>query len=207
MDKEDKILEFQKKLFDTIIPFEKMPPEFKKLMFEGIALRRELTKESDRGCALLAAAHLDYSLENVLKKKLIGSKKHLESIFNFNGPVGTFSGRILLSYSIGLITKMQLDDIQIIRKVRNEFGHSPSIISFEHEKIKSLCMQLKLIGRDNCEKPRSRFISSMFFIMGAFDGMIMKEEKFTEPTEVDVEKTKQGTNKMLELIDTILNEE
>jgi len=105
MKEEDPILISHKKLFEKIMPFEKLPSECKVLVFEGIAFRRELTKESDRGCALLAAAHLDYMLESVLRKKMIGSKNHLDSLFNFNGPVGTFSGRILLAHSIGLLSK------------------------------------------------------------------------------------------------------
>jgi len=206
MKEEDPILISHKKLFEKIMPFEKLPSECKVLVFEGIAFRRELTKESDRGCALLAAAHLDYMLESVLRKKMIGSKNHLDSLFNFNGPVGTFSGRILLAHSIGLLSKMQLYDIQIIRKIRNEFGHSPSIIDFENDKIKSLCSQLKLIGRENCIKARSQFITSVFFILGSLDVLLIKEEKFVICEEVNVERTKDGVTKIMDIIENILKE-
>jgi DNA-binding MltR family transcriptional regulator len=86
-----------------------MDEQFQKLITENLTIimnfRRELTKETDRGCALMAASFLDYELEKLLREKLVGSKNHLDTLFEFNGPLGTFSSRIRLSYSLGLIPK------------------------------------------------------------------------------------------------------
>jgi DNA-binding MltR family transcriptional regulator len=103
-------------------------------ILEWVTFTSELSKESDRGCALLAASHLDFLIEDLLKVKMVGTKKQVQSLFDFNGPMGTFSSRILISFSIGLISKSYVKDLQIIRKVRNEFGHSPSIINFDNER-------------------------------------------------------------------------
>lgn len=55
-----------------------------------IAIRRELTKESDRGCALMAASFLENELMVLLNSKLVGDKKFKEDLFEFNGPLGNF---------------------------------------------------------------------------------------------------------------------
>ena len=104
-NKKDPIAEVQKRLMEILVPFDKMPADVKETSMEFISFRRELTKESDRGCALLAASHLEYMLEKALRKRLCGSKNHLDTLFSFNGPLGTFSGRILIIYSIGLFSK------------------------------------------------------------------------------------------------------
>src|SRR5690606_30701176 len=110
------------KLMEELIPFEKLPSDLKTFAFEYIEFRRELSKESDRGCAMLAASHIDYMLELLLTRIMAGNKSHHEQLFSFNGPFGTFSSKILVCYSLGLISSDALTDIQIIRKIRNEFG-------------------------------------------------------------------------------------
>jgi hypothetical protein len=186
---DDKFIELQKKLMEKLLPLEKLPKEIVNIAYEYTSFRRELTKESDRGCALLAASHLDFLLSETLKAKMIGTPKELKALLDFNGPLGTFSSRILISYSIGLITKFHTKDLQLIRKIRNEFGHSTSIKDFENPKIKQLCDQLKLTIRSN-KTSKSKFISSVSFITGALSGLIIKTDKFATKEEIDVEKFK-----------------
>jgi hypothetical protein len=95
-NEKDSIINFQKKFMEMILPKE-FPENLKNDMNEYIYFRKELTSESDRGCALLAASHLDFLLEKLLSIKLIGTKKQKKQIFDFNGPLGTFSGRIIMA--------------------------------------------------------------------------------------------------------------
>ena len=53
--------------------------------------RNQLDSETDRGCSLMAASYLDYELERLLREKLVGGKKHLDLLFDYSGPLGTFS--------------------------------------------------------------------------------------------------------------------
>jgi DNA-binding MltR family transcriptional regulator len=203
-DKKDPIAEVQKKLIEFLVPFDKMPKDVKETTMEFISFRRELTKESDRGCALLAASHLEYMLEKALRKRLCGSKNHLDTLFNFNGPLGTFSGRILITYSIGLFSKNHLNDIQLIRKVRNEFGHSATVISFDDPKIKKLTDGLKLVANSKANNSRKRFISSVSFISGTLEAIFFMQEKISEQKEVDLETRQKSTDQFLETIGQIL---
>src|SRR5690606_31044209 len=99
--------------------------------------------ESDRGCALMAAAFLESEIENLLKIKLIGTNSFIKELFSFNGPLGTFSSKIKMAYSLGLISKYTMGDLDIIRRIRNSFGHEYKPLSFETKEIKDQVNALK----------------------------------------------------------------
>lgn len=188
--------EFFLGIIDQVISLEKLPAELKSSMLEYMAFRRELTKESDRGCALLAAANLDSMLEDLLRRKLIGSKAHKDSLFGYTGPVGSFSSRILLSYSIGLISEDCLHDIQIIRKIRNDFGHMPTIISFEDDKMKSLCQSLRLNAYAKSVRARQKFVNSVSGISGQLEAAIISCDPFEAAPNLNMEQRKQYFDKV-----------
>jgi DNA-binding MltR family transcriptional regulator len=198
MNNIDKNKALKMKMFEETMPLEILPDEVKASMLEYFTFRMELTSESDRGCALLAGAHLDFMLLSLLQKKMLGDKKHFESLFGFNGPAGTFSSRMLLCYSMGLITKNTLHDIKIIKKIRNEFGHSVSIISFEEQNIKDLCGKLVHNVLDK-ESPRSKFLNSVSGISGQLQSEIHLCKKFEEMKELDLKERKEGFDKIMTL--------
>ncbi len=201
----DPVISINKKLMELTFPFELLPESVKGTAMDFIVFRRELTKESDRGCALLAVAYLDSLLEKVLRKILCGSNNHLDSLFDFNGPLGTFSGKILLTYSLGFFSKHHLDDIQKIRKIRNEFGHSTNIISFDDPKIAELTNGLKLVANSKANTSRKRFIASASFISGTLEALFLTEEKIKESKEVDVEERKNMGDKFVQIIYELLD--
>lgn len=200
---EKNISNFQKKFMEMMMP-EQFPEELKKHMFEYINFRKELTAESERGCALLAASHLDFLLEKLLSAKLLGTKKHKKQLFDFNGPLGTFSGRIIMSYSLGLISDIRLTDLNTIRKIRNDFGHSPSTISFGDERIISLCNNLELTLESN-KTPRAKFITSVSWISGGLAGLAYKEKPFEQIEEIELESVKGSAMKAMEIAKAFLD--
>jgi hypothetical protein len=56
----------------------------KKQRGEFLAFRQALTKESDRGCALFAAAFLDKTLSDLLYLSLVNDKKVERDLFEGN---------------------------------------------------------------------------------------------------------------------------
>jgi len=90
-----------------------------------------IIEESDRGAVLIAASQVDLFLEKALKEiapKNI-SKKRLKSIFDFSGPLGTFSSRIDMAYFFRIINKDVFLAIHILRDLRNDVAHKPEIFS------------------------------------------------------------------------------
>jgi DNA-binding MltR family transcriptional regulator len=106
-------------------------------------IREQLDAESDRGCCLMAVSFIENEIERLISQKLVGSKKFIKNLFEFNGPLGTFSSKIKMAYTLGFISKNMMEDLEIIRKVRNEFGHTFEPINFETETINQRIKQLK----------------------------------------------------------------
>ena len=106
-------------------------------------------KESDRGAALIAASFLDNSLKEIIKAYLIDNKSSKELIDGFNAPVGTFSSRINLSNSLGLIMKDEYALLHSIRKIRNEFGHEWNEVTFDSTTIKNKVQNLQWYGPED----------------------------------------------------------
>jgi hypothetical protein len=77
-----------------------------------------------------------------------------------NAPLGTFSARINSAYAMGLIQSDEFHDLNVIRKIRNEFGHSWKDVDFDTQKISALCLNLPWLGPPDAEdqsSPKSRF--------------------------------------------------
>ena len=71
---------------------------------EVMEFRSSLTPETDRGCALMAAAFLDSELELLLRAFVVKNKKVEDEMFGQSKPIGAFSSRIDLAYLLGLIS-------------------------------------------------------------------------------------------------------
>ncbi|PKB43054.1 mannitol repressor [Cellulophaga sp. RHA19] len=103
-------------------------------------------KESDRGAVLLAGSILDEWLLEIIESYLIKDKVSKELLLGFGAPLGTFSAKTKVAYSLGLIEKKEYEEINIIRKIRNEFGHSWKGVNFESTKIEKECNKLDWLG-------------------------------------------------------------
>lgn len=121
---------------------------------------REFNKESDRGAALSAAALLDDRLVDIIQAFLADVPQTQELIAGFNAPIGTFSSRISAAFALGLLQENECKELHLIRRIRNEFGHSWKGVSFETQPVSQLCAQLPWGGPDDLEQsstPRVRF--------------------------------------------------
>lgn len=181
------VLEMVKSLIDI----EDIPIEHKESLVDSIKFRRELSKESDRGSALLASTLMDSLLEKSLRNIFVGSKKHVDTLFSLNGPLGTFSGKVSICYSLGLISLDMMHDIHVIRHIRNVFGHSPSIISFEDDKIKKQCDSLRYTVIDGNESARSKFLNVVTGINGIISDELTNQKKIKEVVGIDLKKRKK----------------
>ncbi|MGC2222312.1 MAG: hypothetical protein WA624_08070, partial [Methylocella sp.] len=127
--------------------------------------RETLTPETDRGCALMAAAFLDAQLEELFRKTWVDDPKALDEILGQTKPLGTFSARIDVAFLCGLINEKTKRDLHLIRKIRNDFGHEPAPISFATGKIASRCRELYHTYRGKDDGPRSLFTSATLGVL------------------------------------------
>ncbi|SHJ24767.1 Mannitol repressor [Mesonia phycicola] len=168
-------------------------PDLEPFLYNTARVREQLINESDRGCVILAVSFLETILTDLLKGKLIGSKKHFKNLFDFSGPLGTFSSKIKMSYSIGLISESEKTDLENIRSLRNIFAHSPNPTTLDDNEPKKIIEELKLdIRKRENDTPRRKFISVTWYIISVM-GITSKLEKLKynrtdAPIDINTEK-------------------
>lgn len=119
---------------------------------EEIIQRRDelfeaLSKESDRGVVLISASFLEEALEALLRARFSirhpKSKSSIKPLFDFFGPLSTFSAKVKICYAMDLIGKWMYGDLDIVRKLRNEFAHSAGVARFDLPAAVRLTERLK----------------------------------------------------------------
>ncbi len=80
--------------------------------------------ESDRASVILSAAAIEDVLTLQLEKKL-GSlnRDELKRLFTFDGPLGTFSNKIILAQGLEIIDRPLRKSVELIKAMRNNAAH------------------------------------------------------------------------------------
>jgi Mannitol repressor len=143
---------------------------------------RVIRNESDRGCALVAASHLEYLLGELIKAHMINGPSK-DSFFK--GPLRSFSNRIKLAYFLGLISREIHDELNVILDIRNNFAHELKFEDFNDPIVKDRCVKLQHDVLQDSHDPRERFLNAAstliviidFFRAGASPGMLIGGRK------------------------------
>jgi DNA-binding MltR family transcriptional regulator len=128
----------------------------------------EFNRESDRGAALTAAAVLDDRLADILSAFLSDTPSAKELLSGFNAPLSSLASRAAAAHALGLIQDNELKEITLIRKIRNEFGHSWQGVSFTSGRVADLCNQLPWLGPAEHEAtatPRGRLNAAIAILL------------------------------------------
>lgn len=139
----------------------RMPSDVGAGALEVVNFRNSILEETDRGAVLMSAAFLDDKLKELIQKRLVHDTKVGRRAFEFNGPLGTFASRIDFAYLLGILPKNAWKDLHLIRKIRNEFAHSAAPLTYENEKVKSLCDRLVFHGVKDVAEAGSKFRRSV----------------------------------------------
>jgi hypothetical protein len=128
----------------------------------------ELTGESDRACALIAAAAIADGLRDLIHEYCFNiSKAEYEHLFySQNAVLGSLANRAEIAKALGLLSPEEYIAVSVIRRVRNSFSHSMAQFTFDNEAIKAeldkLSSFLTKIGND--EPPKTMFIRASMSI-------------------------------------------
>jgi DNA-binding MltR family transcriptional regulator len=87
-------------------------------------------------------ALIDQKLRDTLDAFFVDGRSSKKLLDDPNAPLGTFSSRLEACYALGLIDNYEHSEINLLRKVRNDFAHSKHGISFKTERIAGLCSTL-----------------------------------------------------------------
>ncbi|MEO1791650.1 MAG: MltR family transcriptional regulator, partial [Cyanobacteria bacterium J06629_19] len=146
-------------------------------------------------------------LGELLKVYLIEDGKVIKHMFEFNGPFGTFSSRIDAAYALGLLPKNVRKDMHLLRKIRNDFGHNSSPVTFEDESISSKCGALYLDGKNNTSRPRGKFTRAMMAALGVIELSTQQTERCSVMEDHDIALNQKGIDSFREFLkDTDMDE-
>ncbi|WP_217267786.1 MULTISPECIES: MltR family transcriptional regulator [Halomonadaceae] len=109
---------------------------------------RENASGTERGLVLVWAAMLDEMLSRLLERFLVEDKVTQEVLRDGpSGPLTSFSSRTKVAFSLGLIAKDEMQAINKVRTIRNDFAHKVGI-SLEGQSFRSKCEDLysKTVG-------------------------------------------------------------
>ncbi len=96
------------------------------------------------GVVIAATAIIDNQLERSLKRAMRPmSKSMYEKLFGAFRPLNTFSSKIAMAYALSIINRDVYNELEKIRKIRNEFAHSSSVVHFGSTAIAPLFGRLK----------------------------------------------------------------
>lgn len=131
------------------------------------AIFDEISTQTDRGAAIVAAAILEEYLTIALKNRLILTVRLEERIFSIDrkGFASEFGSKIDLALCCGLIRQDVFDDLRLIAKIRNRFAHHVTPLKFSEPSIKEWCDTIKMVDAD---EPRHRYVTACGFLCGLF---------------------------------------
>lgn len=96
---------------------------------------------------MVSAAFIDQALEALLRAKFsmrhAKSKSCIDPLFELFGPLSTFYAKSKMCYAMDLVGEWVYRDLEIVRKVRNDFAHSVAVATFHLSKVVQLTEQLK----------------------------------------------------------------
>ncbi|WP_300074982.1 MltR family transcriptional regulator [uncultured Ruegeria sp.] len=108
-------------------------------------------EESTRGGVLVTCGFLEQQLKDILLAFMVGNAATQSLFEGGSAPLGTFSSRIHACHALGLVTEDEYHDLNIIRKIRNEFAHRLNV-SFEDRSIQNRCKNLRKRAQGNKKK-------------------------------------------------------
>ena len=149
--------------------------------FDWNAFFEELSGGSERACAVVGAAILDASLEELLRSYLVGDLAELNNLLKSDhdfAPLRDFGSRITCAYLLGAIDANVMHDLRKIKDARNLFSHSERGLSFGDNAIKKIILKLKTPDMmtsaavkatgipQPSPAPRARFVWTVVMLIG-----------------------------------------
>jgi DNA-binding MltR family transcriptional regulator len=158
----------------------------------------EFGSESDRAAVILGASKIDQLLGSLLERYFLPSPTSEDALFSNNGPLGTFSAKVDLSYRLGLIDAQFSKSIHLVRRIRNSFAHEAygaKLSSGTHkDRVKSLAApfqghewfsSLKKLYFNDIDESRADFSTTL----GLMIIMLEKCAHYVEPVSDSAAKS------------------
>jgi hypothetical protein len=97
--------------------------------------------ESERAAIVLAGSFVEHYIANFIKHFMVDDPA-VEEWFSGFGPFASFDQRISTAYAFRLVPPWMRKDLNLIKKIRNHFAHSPRLTSSDDPKAASMFLEL-----------------------------------------------------------------
>lgn len=126
-----------------------------------------LDSMDERGLVLSLAAFAEEALGHLLQTYLLKNASAEKLLDSFNAPFGAFSTRIKGCHALGLIEDTQANDLELLRKIRNEFAHSWSPVQLDDQRNRSFISDLTFPATKHSfpETAREKLVLSISFLL------------------------------------------
>lgn len=102
----------------------------------------EIESGDDRSVAIVWSAMVEDSLQAAIQRRMRPlSADEIDRLFDGQGPLSTFSAKIMVAYAVSAIGSEQKRALTNIKEIRNAFAHIPDS-SFKTKEISDVCLQL-----------------------------------------------------------------
>jgi hypothetical protein len=133
----------------------------------------DIRQENDRAVAIVGASLVEHFLERAIEGILspIRSTKDRERLFSLHGVASSFEAKTLLAFGLRLVGPKTRRDLDMIRKIRNEFAHDMNPIRFDQPKVGQWIAALHArteMGGSDTDTNRAKFVQELEAVIGGF---------------------------------------
>lgn len=150
------------------------PPHVDPVFGKFNRLLEVIDGEDERGLVLSVAAYAEDCLGRLLLAYLRSGDYSKGLVEGFNAPLGTLAARTKAAHAVGLLSSEQSRDLDLMRRIRNEFAHQWEGCSFEDAKISDWIDEMSdsRISPRPATTRRSRFREIMSCIMAELEYLL-----------------------------------
>lgn len=92
-----------------------------------------LNRRGHAATAMMTTTRLEMWLKGAIVRHFTNSPRRLQDkLFDYKGPLGTFSAKIDIAYAIGAISPEAHRTLHIMRDIRNDFAHAEDEMDFDN---------------------------------------------------------------------------
>lgn len=153
--------------------------------------QQSLTTGTDSICASLAASFLESELESLLKYKLVGDVTFKNKLFGYGQPLGTFSSKTMLAFSLGVISDNTMKTLLFIDRLNKEFERNYSAFSFENSPLTEQVYELTSLAYSAYEVPPRRYFNNVALTALILIHSGYKKKKLKEKIEPVISDSKR----------------
>src|SRR6516165_6267823 len=156
----------------------RLQPELQEAMDVSNALGKEAHPITT---AILGAVMVEQELETLLRSKFKRKDDKTWEMLVENGPLNSFSSKIVIGYALGIYDERMRNDLNIVRSIRNAFAHSRKLIQFDDPLIVNELGKASKLALPKKYwtgfKPQDRYVSMCYQLSIKLKGIDIRREK------------------------------